>query len=197
MTGTDAALKTRFLVLHDYGMGGSWWWVSARSEREIRETFAWVEVVTDPETVAWRGGDDDLEEVDIDAPRMPPGLDGLRSARDAQRGRPGFGALAGKDVLYLRRRWDEGDEGDEGDDESSEGDEDSAVYLMEVGPDGRRTRQVELSEDGSVVKSTPDDWPFNPPIVDVFAPEVAGQEISRAEFEEHWARARPFVGDAG
>lgn len=32
-------------------MGGSWWWVRVRSEQEVLGTFAWVEVVTDPETV--------------------------------------------------------------------------------------------------------------------------------------------------
>ncbi|MEH6373520.1 hypothetical protein V7793_04040 [Streptomyces sp. KLMMK] len=183
MTGTDAAPKTRFLVLHDYGMGGAWWWVFARSEREIVETFAWAEVVTDPETVAWREGDDGIPEVDIDAPQMPPGLDGLRAEREAQREHPGFGALADKEVVYLRRRWD--DEDDEG----------LAVYLMEVSPDGRRMRQVELAEDGTAVKSTPDDWIFNTPIVDLFAPESVAQEISREEFEEQWARARRVEPD--
>ncbi|MEU1673681.1 hypothetical protein ABZ752_16825 [Streptomyces roseifaciens] len=193
MTGTDAALKTRFLVLHDYGMGGAWWWVFARSEREILETFAWAEVVTDPETLAWREGDDDIPEVDIDAPQMPPGLDGMRAERDAQRGRPGFGALADKDVVYLRRRWDEGN--DEGDDEGD--DKHLTVYLMEVGPDGRRMREVELAEDGTAAfKSGPDDWPFNTPVVDLFAPEVVAQEISREEFEEQWAQARQVEPDA-
>ncbi|MGW6470713.1 hypothetical protein [Streptomyces nigra] len=169
--------KGRFLVLHDYGMGGCWWWVRARSEREILETFAWVEVVGDPEAVAARRQDGDLEEVDIDAPHMPPGLDGLRAERDAQRGREGFGALAGREVVFLRRRWDEEDE-------------DPAVYLMEVGSDGRRMRQVEVADDGTAVRSDPDDWPFNPPVVDLFDPVLVGQEISRSEFEEWWATAR-------
>ncbi|KOG46745.1 hypothetical protein ADK74_12035 [Streptomyces decoyicus] len=159
-------------------MGGSWWWIQARSAREIIETFAWIEVVTDPETVARQEKDGELEEVDIDAPRMPPGLDSMRATRHAQRGRPGFGALADRDVVYLRRRWDEED------------DEDPAVYLMEVSPDGRRIRQVELAEDGTAVKSGPDDWPFNPPIVDLFDPDLVGLQIGRDEFEEQWARAR-------
>lgn len=30
----------RYLVLHDYGMGGLWWWIRARSVREVRESFA-------------------------------------------------------------------------------------------------------------------------------------------------------------
>lgn len=109
---------------------------------------------------------------------MPPGLDGLRAERDAQRGRPGFGALADREVVYLR------------DDE--DGDE-PAVYLMEIGSDGRRIRQVELGEDGSVLRSGPDDWPFNPPAVDLFDPELVDQEISRDEFEEWWVRARPVI----
>ncbi|MCC3778791.1 hypothetical protein K6I33_004066 [Streptomyces sp. UNOB3_S3] len=163
-------------------MGGLWWWVRARSAREVLETFAWVEVVTDPETVAWREGGK-LEEVDIDAPRMPAGLDGLRAERDAQRGRPGFGALVGREVVYLRQPWD-------GDD-----DVDPADYLMEIGSDGRRTRQVEIGEDGSAVRSGPDDWLFSPPIVDLFDPELVGREIRRDEFEEAWARARQADAD--
>ncbi|MQY34660.1 hypothetical protein SRB17_26300 [Streptomyces sp. RB17] len=106
MTGGGVAHKRSFLALHDYGMGGSWWWVRARSERAVLGTFAWVEVVTDPETVA-RFEEEGLEEVDIDDPRMPPGLDGLRAERDAQRGREGFGALADRDIVHLGRRWDE------------------------------------------------------------------------------------------
>ncbi|MFC8583679.1 hypothetical protein ACFUGD_03760 [Streptomyces sp. NPDC057217] len=103
MVDENVADKGRFLVLHDYGMGGSWWWVRARSAREVRETFAWVEVVTDPQTVA-RFETEELEEADVDASRMPAGLDGLRAKRDAQRGQEGFGALADRNILYLRRR---------------------------------------------------------------------------------------------
>lgn len=182
MTGTDAVEKTRFLVLHDYGMGGVWWWVHARSAREVVETFAEVEVVHGSDAVdraaAW-----DLVEVDIDAPTMPGGLDDLRAQRDAQRDRPGFGALADRSVVHLRRRWD------------GEDDVDPAVHLMEVGPDGRRLRQVELGEDGTAVRSGPDDWPFNPPLVDLFDPDLMGSEISRDEFEAEWLRAVPE--DAG
>jgi hypothetical protein len=172
----SAADKTRFLILHDYGMGGSWWWVHARSAREVVETFAEVEVIDHSEAVE-RAETWDLDEVDIDAPNMPGGLDDLRAQRDAQRNRPGFGALADRSVVHLRRRWD------------GEDDVDPAIYLMEVGPDGRRIRQVELGEDGTAVKSGPDDWPFNPPVVDLFDPDLVGMEINRDEFEAEWLRA--------
>lgn len=181
MTSDDAAHKRSFLALHDYGMGGVWWRVRARSEREVVETFAWVEVVTDPEIVARFEGEE-LDEVDIDDPRMPAGLDDLRAERDAQRGREGFGALADRDIVHLRRRWDEEDD-------------EPVVYLMEVESDGRRVRQVELAEDGTAVRSGPDDWPFNPPVVDLFDPALTDQEISRTEFEEHWSRARQADAD--
>ncbi|MFD9464553.1 hypothetical protein [Streptomyces sp. NPDC060027] len=175
MTRNDATDKYSFLALHDYGMGGSWWWVRARSAREVRETFAWVEVVTDPKTVA-RFKDMGLEEVDIDAPRMPPGLDGLRAERDAQHGCEGFGSLADREVVYLQRQ-------------GAEEHDESVVYLMEVGSDGRRVRQVELAEDDTALRSGPDDWPFNPPVADLFDPALVDQEINRSTFEEQWARA--------
>lgn len=175
--GEEAGAKQRFLIVHDYGMGGVWWWVHARSAREVLETFAEVEVVDASEAIE-RAEGWDLEEIDIDAPTMPAGLDDLRAQRQAQRCLPGFGALAGRTIVYLRRRWD------------GEDDVDPAVYLMEIGSDGRRLRQVELAEDGDAVKSDPDDWPFNPPIVDLFDSELKESEISRDEFEAAWQRAR-------
>ncbi|WP_405420106.1 hypothetical protein [Streptomyces erythrochromogenes] len=177
MTDPVAAPLTRFLVLHDYGMGGSWWWVHARSAREVRETFAEVEVVDSPDTVE-RAESWDLDEAEVGATAMPDGLDGLKAKRDAQRGRDGFGAFADREVLWLRRRWDYEDE------------EDQTVYLMEVGADGRRLRQVELTSGGPGLKSDPDDWPMNPPVVDLFDPDLVGMEISRQEFEGAWLRAR-------
>ncbi|MFI7547883.1 hypothetical protein [Actinoplanes sp. NPDC049599] len=168
--------KQRFLVLHDYGMGGLWWWIHARSARRIVETFAEVEVVEDPEIVA-RFADDSLTEVDIDAADMPPGLDGLRQQRDAQRSRPGFGALAGREVVFLRRPWEEAD------------DTEPTVYFEEIGPDGRRLRQVEVYRDGTAIKTGPDDWPLNPPI-DLHDPELAPWEIGPDDFEQVWRRAR-------
>jgi hypothetical protein len=179
MTDADVADKTRFLLLHDYGMGGAWWWVRARSAREVLEAFAEVEVIDRPDTIAWAVAED-LAEVDIDAEVMPPGLDSLRAKRNAQRTCDGFGALADRTVVYLRRQW-------AGDDD---GDTDPMIYLMEVGADGRRLRQVEIGEDGAAIRSGPEDWHFNPPVVDLFAPELVGLQISRDDFEAAWLRAR-------
>lgn len=106
----------------------------------------------------------------------------MKATRDRQREVPGFAALADRQVLHLRRRWD----GDH---------DDPTVYLMEVGPDGRRLRQVELTEGGTALKSGPDDWAFNPPVVDLFDPRLAGWEIPAAEFEAAWLSAR-HVDDA-
>jgi hypothetical protein len=168
--------KKRFLVLHDYGMGGLWWWIHARSVRQIVETFAEVEVVEDPE-IAARFADGGLDEVDIDADSMPLGLAGLRQRRDAQRGRPGFGVLAGREIVCLRRPWEEA------------GDTEPSLYFEELGPDGRRLRQVEVYRDGTSVKTGPDDWPLNPPN-DLHDPELAQWEIDPADFEQAWRQAR-------
>ena len=178
----DATSKSRYLVRHDYGMGGLWWWVYARSAREIRETFAELEVIDGAEAVEWASAQD-LDELDIDAAVMPAGLDDLRATRDAQRARPGFGMLADRSVVYLRRRWNGEDEVD------------PAIYLMEVGSDGRRLRQVELSEGSTAIKSSPEDWPFNPPMADLFDPDLPGMQITPEEFESHWHRARYERGD--
>jgi hypothetical protein len=164
----------RHLVLHDYGMGGLWWWIRARSVREVQETFAAVEVVDDPATVA-RAEGWQLDEVNIGAAILPAGLDELRAERDRQRALPGFGALADRQVLFLRQVWD----GDE-----------PATYLMEIGPDGRRIRQVEIAEDHTGIKTDAEDWLFNPPQVDLFDPQLPDQEIDRKEFERAWAAAR-------
>lgn len=169
--------KQRFLVLSDYGMGGRWWWVRARSARQVLETFAEVEVVDLAESIEWARAQD-LEEVDVDDRRTPTSLDDLRARRDGQRRRPGFGALVGKPVVHLRLR---------GEDLYG----DSSTYLIEVGPDGRRLRQVELTPDGDALRSGPEDWVFNPPVVDLFDPDLVGKQISRHEFEPAWHRARP------
>ncbi|MEU8246874.1 hypothetical protein [Nonomuraea sp. NPDC048916] len=176
-TVENTEAKQRFLILHDYGMGGAWWWVRARSARQVLETFAEIEVV-DAADLIQQAEEWDLEEVEVDAPTMPAGLDDLRAKRQAHRHLPGFGALADRTIVYLRRRWD----GDDG--------VDPATYLMEIGSDGRRLRQVKLPENGDALKSDPDDWPFNPPVVDLFDPELKDLEISREEFEAAWHRAR-------
>ncbi|WP_309484573.1 hypothetical protein [Streptomyces himalayensis] len=163
--------KTRYLVLHDYGMGGLWWWVWAESAEEIVRVCAEVEVVTDWEAVE-RAETWTSEEVHLDAPDPNP-LSGFRAQRDAQRGQPGFGVLAGRDRVYLR--WQE--------------DGDEEIFLMELGPDGRRLRQVEIGSDGGAVKTSVEDWPLNPPC-DLYDPQYASLEISCDDFEEAWHRAR-------
>jgi hypothetical protein len=167
----DEVGTTRYLVLHDYGMGGLWWWVWAGSAGEIVSACAEVEVVTDPDTVrrveTWG-----LEEVHLDDPDPNP-LSTFRAQRDAQRGQPGFGVLVGRDRIYLR--WPQGEEGE--------------VFLMELGPDGRRLRQVEIGAGGGAVKTSVEDWPFNAPF-DLHDPQYAAMEIGRDDFGGAWQRAR-------
>jgi hypothetical protein len=170
--------KQRYLVCHDYGMGGLWWWVWARSAAEIVHTCAEVEVVTDPHWIGiverWS-----LDEVDLDA--LPPGpLADLRNQREQQRREPGFGRLAGKQRVYLR---------------FPPAPDDGAVFLSEHAPDGRRLRQVEQHPDGVAIKTDRNDWPFNPPF-DLLDPQYAEMEISQAQFEEAWGRARPTSGES-
>ncbi len=163
--------KNRYLVCHDYGMGGLWWWVWARSPEEILDTVAEVEIVTDDAAVqrvtSWR-----LDEVHLDA--LPDGpLAGLRDQRSAHRDLPGYGVLADHSLVYLR-------------DASPE--YDGTAYLAELGPDGRRLRQIEQRPDGDTLRT--EDWPFNPPI-DLRDPQYAPMEISAEAFEDAWRRARP------
>ncbi|WP_037902040.1 hypothetical protein [Streptomyces sp. NRRL S-350] len=163
--------QTRYLVLHDYGMGGLWWWVWAGSAEEIVGACAEVEVISDPDAVR-RAETWGLQEVRLDDPDPNP-LSSLRAQRDAQRGQPGFGVLAGRDRVCLR--WPEGEEGE--------------VFLMELGPDGRRLRQVEIATDGGSVTTGAEDWPFNPPF-DLRDPQYVSMEIGLGAFEEAWRRAR-------
>lgn len=167
---TDAGV--RHLVLHDYGMGGEWWWVRARSGDAIVEAIAEVEVITDPVRVA-QAEDEELDEVVLDD--LPAGgtLADLRDQRTAQRGDPDYGVLAGRERVYLRD-----------DDEEYEG----VVFLSEVGRDGRRLRQVELAPDGAGIRE--DDFPIDPP-VDLRDPQYVAKEVSAEEFERAWAAARP------
>ncbi|MEU4217089.1 hypothetical protein [Actinoplanes sp. NPDC026623] len=135
-----------------------------------------MEVITDPDVLA-RFPDGELPEVDIDATVMPAGLDDLREQRRAQRDRPGFGAFAGREAVFLRRRWDEAEETE------------PQIYYEHLGPDGRRLRQVEMYADGTAVRAGPEDWPFNPPY-DLYDPDLAQWEIGAEEFEQVWRRAR-------
>ncbi|SDE13088.1 hypothetical protein [Glycomyces harbinensis] len=178
MTGSSADGKRRFLVQHDYGMGALLWWIDARSAREILETFAEVEVVENAESIE-RALADSLEVVDVDAAEVVAGLSRRPSE---QRDHPDFGKLAGRPVVHLRRP-------------PAPEFGDRSVYFFEVESDGRRLRQVEIGEDGVAVKSTPDDWLFDPPVVDLFAPETAAWEIGRDEFEAAWRTAAPMPSD--
>ncbi|MCO8271463.1 hypothetical protein M1L60_12740 [Actinoplanes sp. TRM 88003] len=163
-------------MLHDYGMGGLWRWIHARSAQEIAETFAEVEVVDDPDRVA-QFAEEELVEVDINSADMPLGLDGLRKQRAAQRGHPDFGALAALEVVYLRRPWDDAD------------DTEPCLYFEELGPDGRRLRQVEVYRNGSAIRTTPDDWPLNPPI-DLYDPDLPQWQTDSKDFDQAWHHAK-------
>lgn len=162
-------------------MSERWWWVWAYSPREIAHTYAELEVVGDPGLLR-RAGYRSLEEADVDVPGSDPEpLADLRARRDAHRGQRGFGALVGRGTVYVRRRAEEaGEDGEDGED---------AVFFLELGPDGRRTRQVEVAADGDAVATDPDDWPFNPPL-DLYDPVWAPLEIARGEFEDVWRTAR-------
>ncbi len=163
--------QCRYLVVHDYGMGTLWWWVWARSPEEIVDAVAEVEVITE-EAVVQQMVTESLEELHLEA--LPDGpLADLRDQRAAHRHLPGYDVLAGRERVYLR-------------DASPE--YEGAVYLMEVGPDGRLLRQVEQPTDGDAVRT--DDWPLNPPI-DLRDPQYASMEIGPEAFEEAWRCARP------
>lgn len=161
--------RTRFLVHHDYGMGGLWWWIWAGSADEIMRTLAEVEVLTDPEILSWHR---DVEEFDLDDVDGDPVLVAKREERDEQRGKPGFGVLVGKPRVFLRVE------------------EDGVDYLVDYAPDGRWQRQVRIGEDGTLYRSEIGDWPINPPI-DLYDPQCAEREIDESVFEEAWRKAAP------
>lgn len=170
MKEQGSGTKNRYLVLHDYGMGGLWCWVWARSPDEILDAVAEVEVVTD-DTIVQRMGSDELDEIDIDALPDSPLAD-LHEQRLAHRNLPGYGVLANRAQVYLR---------------DASPDYDGVVYLAEFGPDGRRLREVAQRPDGDCLRS--DDWPFNPPI-DLRDPQYVPMQISAEAFEDAWRRAR-------
>ncbi|MCO5969624.1 hypothetical protein [Actinoallomurus soli] len=178
MIESAGSAKSRHLVVHDYGMGGLWWWIRAASAQQIVDTCAEVEVVTDPETVA-RAETWSLDELDIDALSADPALAALRDKRDGHRHRPGFGALAGRDRVHLDMPGEDGED---------------SRYLVEFGPDGRWLRQVELTGDGRGIRTDSANWPINPPI-DLYDPQYAAMEIDASAFEDAWDRALPDPGD--
>jgi hypothetical protein len=171
--------QSRYLVAHDYGMGALWWWVWARSATEIIETCAEVEVLTDPDLMrradAW-----DLQVVDLNADDRGP-LEGHRAERNAQRDRPGFGVLVGRELVHLR--YEDPDTEEPCDEE----------YLLELGPDGQRLRQVVIEPDGSATAEGPNDWPFDPPF-DLYDPRLAAMQIDSSEFESAWLKAQTANG---
>lgn len=177
MTESPEPTKSRYLVVHDYGMGGLWWWIRASSARQIVDTCAEVEVITDPEALA-RAESRSLDEVDIDALSDDPALAALRDQRDGHRGRPGFGVLVGRDRVYL----------------AMPSEDEDTRYWVEFGPDGRWLRQVELSGDGPGVRTDSANWPINPPI-DLYDPQYAALEIDAAAFADAWSRALPDPDD--
>ena len=72
-------------------------------------------------------------------------------------------------------------------------DEHDEVFLLELGPDGRRLRQVAIEPDGSATAEGPDDWPFNPPF-DMYDPRLAAMQITDSQFEAAWSKCE---GDPG
>ncbi|MFD8492623.1 hypothetical protein [Amycolatopsis sp. NPDC059657] len=158
----------RYLVVHDYGMGGLWWWLIAGSPEEIVLALSETEVVSDAETIHQAEGWS-LEEVELDG-ALPVPLDSMRDVRVKQREHPDFGATAGRSPIYLRLPDDDG------------------AWLVELGADGRRLRQVEVPADGPALKT--DAWPFNPPL-DLYDPQYAAMEMEAADFEAAWCAARP------
>jgi hypothetical protein len=162
-----------YLVLHDYGMGGLWWWIRASSAAEITAEFAEVEVIGDPEMIA-RARTWNLDDLDIEEAKHGE-LACFHETRQRQRLDPAFGRLFGKHRVYLRRPDPEGQE---------------TEWLTEHGPDGRTRRQVEMRADGTVLTSDLSNWPINPP-VDLGDASLAACEIGQAEFERAWDRGTP------
>ncbi|PSL00084.1 hypothetical protein CLV63_102210 [Murinocardiopsis flavida] len=180
MNEAEGPDRPMHLVVHDYGMGGVWFWVRARSAAEIVASCSEVEVVDDNETVARFEGDDDVAAFDLDA--LPAGsvLAGLRDKRDSQRGRPGFGALVGRERVYLSDVDEEDDTG--------------TLFLVELGPDGRQLRNVVVEAGGPGVRRDMTTWPINPPF-DLYDPDLAAKAVDAAVFEAAWRRAAPDPDD--
>ncbi|AOS62083.1 hypothetical protein [Actinoalloteichus hymeniacidonis] len=172
MSEADLPGPRRFLVLHDYGMGGLWWWIRGETAREIVENLAEVQVVEDPDSVSaaegWELDEYELADVDHDV-----ALTELRAQRAEQRDRPGFAALVGRTRVFLRFPPDE--------------EIDGVVDLLELDAAGRRVRQIEQWPDGTSKRSVAADWPINSPH-DLYDPQYAAMEIDQCEFEAVWDR---------
>jgi hypothetical protein len=71
---SQGSVKKSFLVACDYGMGGSWAYLSARSAAEIAERYPAVSIVSDPPAWLDEAQQRELEEkmtVDIDDSEHP------------------------------------------------------------------------------------------------------------------------------
>ncbi|WP_198320505.1 hypothetical protein [Actinosynnema pretiosum] len=165
----------RYLAAHHYGMGSLWWWITADSAEQVERELSEVWVEDDPDTLARALGATGVDEVDLSSEVLPAPLDSMREQRREQRRDPLFGALAARGTVHLRTP-------------PVEGDEELGEWLVEIGGDGYRTRQVVLLPDGRALRT--DDWPFNPPY-DLHDPELARHEITAEEFEREWDRAVP------
>ena len=66
-------------------------------------------------------------------------------------------------------------------------------YLLELGPNGRRLRQVVIEPDRSATAEGADDWLFNPPF-DLYDPKLAAMQISSSDFEAAWSNAHHSNG---
>ena len=163
--------KPRHLVRYDYGMGGLLWWIRAESAAEIGESLAGVEVLTDPQSLR-EAELRDLKTVDLDGP-LPVPLSGMRAERLEQRSRPGFGALVGRDRVHLA--WTS----------RPSADGTTSRTLVELGPDGRVRRQVEVRANGGAVRAD-DAERASLPAFDLYDPQYAAMEVDAVEFEDAW-----------
>ena len=158
-----------FLAEWEHPLGSFFWRIKAESAQQIRESLATIRVVTDPEYLAYRGeGDKRFDLNDLSGDKL---LTSLREDRDAQRDKPGFGALVGKERVFLRFLPTNV----------------TNECLREMNAEGHQVRQVELRPDGTRVRSTETDW--KNPAIDLYDPEYAAMEITEAEFECEWVDA--------
>ena len=158
----------RYLVCHDYGMGGLWWWITADSEADVVERIAEVTVVGDPETIAHFEADD-LREVDLADAASEVALGDLVAQRDAARGRPGYGRFAGMERVWFAMPQIYEDED----------------WWFELNPSGQTIRAVR--EQGEVRERVVPDG-INP-MSDLYDPMYDDREITEAEFEQVWDAA--------